>query len=375
MKRHRQVFEALLLAAMLLGLPLLGCLLAGNPLGQYLEFPPRTRYVEHAPFSWVVFIGLSCFIILVLYKFAARALEKTGSSIATEKDTFHPFPWWGWAGIFLTGTSWVVAWCRFEFVGAVQGHTFTPLWIGYILSVNAVCHWRTGRSLLTHETGFYLALFPVSAVFWWFFEYLNRFVQNWYYVAHTHDSWSYFWSATLPFSTVLPAVLATDQLIKSSSWPGNKFKNFKSIRIRRPRLFSAVVFCVSALGLSGIGVFPNVLFPLLWVSPLLLLVSLKGLFGERHIFSPVSQGNWVDIVSAGSAALICGFFWEMWNIGSMNKWFYEIPYVHGFEIFEMPLLGYAGYLPFGLECVVVSIFFGRLLGFDAKINEIERYDK
>jgi hypothetical protein len=53
-------------------------------------------------------------------------------------------------------------------------------------------------------------------------------------------------------------------------------------------------------------------------------------------------------------ALICGFFWEMWNIGSLAQWKYSIPYVHRFEIFAMPLLGYAGYLPFGLECAAVG---------------------
>ena len=40
------------------------------------------------------------------------------------------------------------------------------------------------------------------------------------------------------------------------------------------------------------------------------------------------------------------------------KWEYSIPYVHRFEIFEMPLVGYAGYLPFGLECAVVAALFG-----------------
>jgi hypothetical protein len=28
--------------------------------------------------------------------------------------------------------------------------------------------------------------------------------------------------------------------------------------------------------------------------------------------------------------------------------------VHRYLIFEMPLLGYAGYLPFGLQCAVVG---------------------
>lgn len=54
------------------------------------------------------------------------------------------------------------------------------------------------------------------------------------------------------------------------------------------------------------------------------------------------------------AALICGFFWELWNVRSLAHWEYAIPSVHAFKLFEMPALGYAGYFPFGLECWAVA---------------------
>ena len=40
---------------LLVGLPIVGLLLSGNPLDPYLEFPPTTYRVLHAPFSWPVF--------------------------------------------------------------------------------------------------------------------------------------------------------------------------------------------------------------------------------------------------------------------------------------------------------------------------------
>ena len=49
----------------------------------------------------------------------------------------------------------------------------------------------------------------------------------------------------------------------------------------------------------------------------------------------------------------------MWNIHSLAKWIYEVPLVGRFKIFEMPVLGYAGYLPFGLECYVIAKLFMR----------------
>ena len=72
------------------------------------------------------------------------------------------------------------------------------------------------------------------------------------------------------------------------------------------------------------------------------------------IFAPLGQGNWSRLCLLALSALICGFFWEMWNYYSLAKWVYDVPYVQRFHIFEMPLLGFAGYLPFGLECAVIA---------------------
>ena len=105
---------------------------------------------------------------------------------------------------------WVLAWTRFEWFARFQPHTFAPLWLCYILVVNALSFRETGHCLMTSRALYFLALFPASAAFWWFFEYLNRFVQKWYYVAiDDFGPWRYFWYATLPFATVLPAVIST----------------------------------------------------------------------------------------------------------------------------------------------------------------------
>ena len=115
-----------------------------------------------------------------------------------------------------------------------------------------------------------------------------------------------------------------------------------------------MVLLVTGLGLANVGVLPNYLFPLLWVSPLLIVVSVQTLFGGRHVFSEVPRGDWRPVVSAALAALVCGVFWEMWNYYSSPKWLYDVPFVQRFLLFEMPLIGYAGYLPFGLECAVLG---------------------
>ena len=106
--------------------------------------------------------------------------------------------------------------------------------------------------------------------------------------------------------------------------------------------------------MAGIGIYPNYLFSILWLSPLFIIVSLQILWGKSNIFSELAKGDCRLVISSAMAALFCGFFWELWNYYSFAKWIYSVPFVHKFQVFEMPILGYAGYLPFGLECAVVG---------------------
>ena len=38
-----------------------------------------------------------------------------------------------------------------------------------------------------------------------------------------------------------------------------------------------------------------------------------------------------------------------------------MPYAHRFQIWEMPLIGFGGYLPFGLECAAVTAWIHPML--------------
>jgi len=341
------------LAVMLLGLPLTGIYLAGQPLTKYLEFPPHTRYVIHAPFSWPHFMAYAIFILGVTVPLIARAVRHP-RRLDQPAGLMRSYPWWGWTALAAGVFFWILAWTRFDWFAFFQPHTFTPLWLSYIVTANAILYRRTGRCMLTHRTGFFLMLFPVSAVFWWFFEFLNRFVQNWYYAGVLVNNWEYFWYGTLSFATVLPAVLGTRDLIMDTGWLQNGFDRCPALPLPHSRLLAGLILVLAAAGLTGIGVWPNLLFALLWISPLLIFVSLQILAGEENLLDNVIRGDWRIIIASAAAALICGFFWEMWNYFSLAKWHYSVPYVDRFHLFEMPVLGYAGYLPFGLECTVIG---------------------
>ena len=349
------VLKVIVLALMLIGFPLLGVSLTGRVLAPYLEFPPLTRYVQHAPFSWLAFISLSVVIVAVIGGLFLKVFKnRPFNDISSDTQVERSFPWWGWLGTLWLAVAWTLAWTRFEWMAPVQAHTFTPLWFAYIIVVNAICQKRTGRCLMLDRPLFFLLLFPLSALFWWFFEFLNRFVQNWYYIGPQFSPLSYFWYATLPFSTVLPAVLSTAGWINRADWIQDRFKLFPPAAPLRSGWLAIVILMAAGAGLILIGILPNLLFPLLWIAPLLIVCALQTLMGEHQVFAEMATGDWRRAIAAATAALVCGFFWEMWNLHSLAKWKYSIPLVHRFSIFEMPILGYAGYLPFGLECLVIG---------------------
>jgi hypothetical protein len=351
----RRGFQFLVLTSMLLGLPLLGILLSGKPLSRYFEFPPTTLYIGRAPFSWWAFVGYALFVAAFITPFILRGFF--GPRARTLPSVhLRGFPWWGWVGVGAGMVTWLFAWSRFSWFSPFQAHTFIPLWFAYILTVNALTYHRGKQPLMLHRPIAFLLLFPLSALFWWFFEYLNRFVQNWQYVGVQFGAGEYCLYASLSFSTVLPAVMSTREWLLSFSRTQAKYVSFFPISLPHPRLWGAIVLFVAAAGLAGLGIWPRALYSLLWISPLLILVSLQAAMKEENIFSPLADGDWRGILSSALAALICGFFWEMWNDYSLAKWTYHLPYVQRFHIFEMPILGYAGYLPFGLECAVISNF-------------------
>jgi len=353
------------LAAVLLGWPLACAWLGGRQ--ELLEgvraFPPRTEdwgldpaklWNMRRPFSWPVFAALVAGVLAAVAPFVWRLARGSGSSAPAVRFRGR-FPWFGWVGLALGAGGWVLAWNRFAWCAWAQPHTYLPLWAAYILVMNALCVKRSGRCLMTDYPVPYAMLLPVSAAFWWFFEYLNRYVWNWYYRGvEDMNAAEYAIFATCSFATVLPAVTAT------AAWLGT-FRPFADGRLCGLARFDvhrrtsvAGLALTAAAGLTGIVFCPDVTFPLLWVSPLAVFLTVQILMGEATVVDGLRGGDWRLAVRFALAALICGGFWEMWNFHSYAKWVYAVPYVHAFQLFEMPVAGFAGYLPFGLECAAVA---------------------
>ena len=48
--------------------------------------------------------------------------------------------------------------------------------------------------------------------------------------------------------------------------------------------------------------------------------------------------------------------WEFWNMWAFTKWIYIFPLGQDWKFFEMPLVGFLGFLPFALEYFVMFHF-------------------
>jgi hypothetical protein len=329
--------------------PLAGGMISGlNP--AFFEFPPLTQYIRHAPFSWPVFV---VFGVLELLGFGLLAKPQWfGFDRGNWKSPIANWrlPSWAWLGLLLNVLSWICAWGRFAWLGFMQDHMFFPLWLGYILVMDGLVFRRTGSSILSRSPREFIALFPASAVVWWYFEFLNRFMQNWWYEGVTsYGGLHYALFATLCFSTVLPAIFETTEWLSSFAWFRTAYSNGpRWSAVKTPTLYA--IISVGVLGLMLLAMFPNAFFFMTWLAPLAILAGGLGLAGAPTPFSDLKDGNYSRIFTLAAAALVCGFFWEMWNFFSLPKWYYTVSYVTRWKIFEMPAVGYAGYLPFGPIC-------------------------
>ncbi len=254
------------------------------------------------------------------------------------------FPWWGWFGLALITIFWYVNWC---FNGLRTHYGFFPLWLGYCLLVDALTFLRKDDSLASRSPGRYVLLFLISAPAWWLFELINEQAQFWHYSEREQfTDLEYFLYASLSFSTVIPAVFGTAELVATFQLFQKKLKGPK---IGASAASRSAMFVLGLLMFVCIFVFPEYSAAFVWMSIYLMLDSINYAMGHRTLLNDTGEGNWREVYILWAACLVCGFFWEMWNFYSSPKWYYTVPFVDFWYVFEMPLLGYLGYLPFALE--------------------------
>lgn len=278
--------------------------------------------------------------------------------ISRQRMSFSMFPRQFWMGLLLIGVSWPLNWM----LEGLRTHLlFFPLWLGYILVVDGLVLYRRGTSLLTRNKRAFVGLFLVSVPVWWLFETINWRTQNWEYLGQeSFSDLSFFVLSSFSFSTVIPAVFGTAELVSTMAW----VKRLPKGPVLKPAPVVLWTFFLIGLAmLSSMLIWPKIFFPFNWLSFYFIIAPVNVWLGNRSLAEYTSVGNWQPVIALWIGALICGFFWEMWNFYAFPKWIYHVPPFEFLYVFEMPLLGYGGYLPFGLELFAFYQLVVGLLGF------------
>ena len=263
-------------------------------------------------------------------------------------DNNKKFPLFGWFGILFIIVSWYLNWFL---SGLRTDWAFFPIWLGFCLTVDAIVYIRKGTSLLKRNIKKYILLFVISAPVWWLFELFNSFTQNWFYDGRQFfTAFQFFILASISFSTVIPAVFEAAELAGTFKWVKN-LRSFKKLKPTGKVTGLFIILGIITLALEII--FPKVFYPFIWITVYFLVDPVNIKLNNPSLLQYTKEGNWKPIVSLSIGCLICAFFWEMWNYYSYPKWYYHLPIVNFLHVFEMPLLGYIGYLPFSLELFAV----------------------
>lgn len=249
-----------------------------------------------------------------------------------------------WIGFALIAVIWPLNWCL---EGARTHLLFFPLWLGYALFVDGLCARRSGTSAITRSLPGFALQFVLSAPAWWLFELINSRLGNWEYVGRERFSdLEYAVLASTSFSTVLPAVMGTAELLLST---GLVQRAVRGPQVARSRRFAFLCAISGAAMLAAMLIWPRWFYPFCWTSLVFLLEPLAQRVNRRGFLDDLCLGDWRTWSALWLAGLCCGFFWELWNSHSDPKWIYHVAGVGFGKVFEMPILGYLGYLPFAME--------------------------
>ena len=272
-------------------------------------------------------------------------------------------PYRGLLGLMLICVAWPFSWAE---SGTGLQYTFFPLWLGFILAVDGLVLRRTGTSFIVRSPKIMAMMFILAVPYWWMFEAINQVIQNWVYIGSNPETSLFSLIQTsLAFSVVIPAVFEVSELVGSFNFI-NRFARMPALVLNRQQV--AIIGILGVLSLAALLTWPKYLFPITWLSLFFIFDPINYLTGRPSITANVRHGDWRLVVAFALGALICGFFWEMWNYQATISWQYNIGFFDFARIFHMPLLGYGGYLPFGLETYAMFHFVVGLLGWSRDAN-------
>jgi hypothetical protein len=237
---------------------------------------------------------------------------------------------------------------------------FPIAWWGIVLALDGAVRARHGSSPFARP-GEFVACALASVAFWDAFELLNLRLHDWWYVGVPRSAAAGAVFSALSYATVLPAVRLALALVAPT--PGRERIVAVPARPGSTVLLAGAGFAMLAAAIAA----PGVAFPLAWIFlwPLCEAAVAGRRDDEPRLASPLQalRAGRRDLpLRALAVALPFGLAWESLNWGCARGWVYTVPHFETPKLFEMPLAGYLGYLPFLLECAAALALVERVRG-------------
>jgi hypothetical protein len=259
----------------------------------------------------------------------------------------------GWAGLAMVLVLELLLFLRTPWVTTF----FTPLvWTAYLLLIDSLVESLEGESLLSRSPRGFFSLAFWSVPLWLIFEAYNLRLENWTYVGLPQNPLvrgiGYVWS----FATIWPAIFETAAFVRALGF-------FSPNGAPRPPLAGSTRLAIFICGLAFVTL-PVLLpaqigayfFGAVWVGFILLLDPVNYGWKGFSFLREFEAGESSTLISFLVSGWICGILWEFWNYWAAAKWIYIFPIGQAWKVFEMPLAGYLGFLPFAVECKVMYEF-------------------
>jgi hypothetical protein len=176
--------------------------------------------------------------------------------------------------------------------------------LGYVLIINYLIKKQTGNSPMNTQRGYYLWMAVASATLVWLLVYLNLFTASWTTQSGNSTLQLLLYSAL--YALLAPAVLNTRALLGTLPGLLQRLAHGVTLPVISDETVVYSLMPLAVLGLLGGAAWPQHLFWLLWIAPLLLLVALQLLWNESTIFSGLKSGDWGRIICAALAGMIVG---------------------------------------------------------------------
>lgn len=381
----KKFFYLIMTLVAIVYVPYIGAYIAEEgSLTEYFKFPPLKAPEDKHGYNLFVTICVAVisFVLILLYVFPRLFGFKKAPREENVPFTKTRLPYWFWVGLITWAVTLIFLTAKFNEPKWFLNWALVPLFWGFTLFLDGLVYKiNDGKSMLSHHPTELFAMALVSISGWLIFEYMNFFINlNWYYPEAErvgHDEFILY--AILGSSGFIPMSFEWYQLLRKIRFLNYKYKYGPKIRF--PRWLSYLLLALFTVFLFITPFKQDNFFYMVWLAPMFMIAIVLELTGIWTPFTPIKQkGDWTAVLVYALTFLIQGFLLECWNYlsadhpetGSISPnpafWEYCIPFVSKWPIFEMPLLGYAGYLFFSIHCWLWWILFARLMNVNTEFT-------